>query len=187
MLDNTVAGGITAGDTPRASIIRECAEEASLSPQFVAPRIKQAGVVTYHYRTAAGWLQPEVQYVYDLRLPPPGSAGAEGDSEGTQPSTNPADGEVESFELLTLEKTVKRMCAGEFKPNCALCVLPFLPPWSRADSLPPTRVTASSSTSSCATDSLPPRATRASSRLRHGCASPWACPGRREWSRGDIS
>ncbi|TNY23020.1 NUDIX hydrolase domain-like protein [Rhodotorula diobovata] len=125
MLDNTVAGGITAGDTPRASIIRECAEEASLSPQFVAPRIKQAGVVTYHYRTAAGWLQPEVQYVYDLRLPPPGSAGAEGDSEGTQPSTNPADGEVESFELLTLEKTVKRMCAGEFKPNCALVLVDF--------------------------------------------------------------
>lgn len=119
MLDNTVAGGITAGDSPRKSIIRECAEEASLSPAFVASRIKQAGVLTYHYRTSAGFLQPEVQYVYDLRLPAPGSAHAD---EGTQPSTNPADGEVESFELLSLDETVRRMCDGEFKPNCALYV-----------------------------------------------------------------
>ncbi|GAA5911622.1 hypothetical protein JCM8208_005694 [Rhodotorula glutinis] len=122
MLDNTVAGGITAGDSPRMSIIRECAEEASLSPAFVASRIKQAGVLTYHYRTAAGFLQPEVQYVYDLRLPAPGSADA---AEGTQPSTNPADGEVESFELLSLDETVRRMCDGEFKPNCALVLIDF--------------------------------------------------------------
>ncbi|GAA5824043.1 hypothetical protein JCM3770_005135 [Rhodotorula araucariae] len=125
MLDNTVAGGITAGDTPRQSILRECAEEASLSPAFIAPRIRQAGVVTYHYRTAAGYLQPEVQYVYDLRLPAPGSAEAAAAGEGAQPSTNPADGEVESFELVTLEETVRRMVDGEFKPNCALVLIDF--------------------------------------------------------------
>ncbi|BGP47569.1 hypothetical protein JCM10450v2_003432 [Rhodotorula kratochvilovae] len=122
MLDNTVAGGITAGDHPRQSIIRECAEEASLSPAFVAPRIKQAGVVTYHYRTSAGYLQPEVQYVYDLRLPAPGAPDA---GEGSQPSTNPADGEVESFALLPLDEVVQRMVDGEFKPNCALVLVDF--------------------------------------------------------------
>ncbi|GAA6008301.1 uncharacterized protein JCM10292_005524 [Rhodotorula paludigena] len=122
-LDNTVAGGITAGDSPRQSIIRECAEEASLSPAFVAPRIKQAGVITYQYRTVDGFLQPEVQYVYDLRLPPPSQEGAA--EMGAVPTTNPADGEVESFELMSLEDVVEKMVAGEFKPNCALVLLDF--------------------------------------------------------------
>ncbi|GAA6024542.1 hypothetical protein JCM10207_008268 [Rhodosporidiobolus poonsookiae] len=119
MLDNTVAGGITAGDTPRYSIIRECAEEASLPPSYVAPRIKQAGVITYNYRTDAGHLQPEVQYIYDLPLPPPEQEGA------LKPTTNPDDGEVESFELLDLEVVVQKMVDGEFKPNCALVLIDF--------------------------------------------------------------
>ncbi|BGO98892.1 hypothetical protein NBRC10513v2_003294 [Rhodotorula toruloides] len=122
-LDNTVAGGITAGDMPRHSIIRECWEEASLDPAWVAPRLRQAGVVTYHYRTDWGWLQPEVQYVYDLELPDPDNL-ADGEHK-VIPTTNPADGEVESFELLSLEEVVQRMVAGEFKPNCALILLDF--------------------------------------------------------------
>ncbi|BGP07500.1 hypothetical protein JCM10049v2_003337 [Rhodotorula toruloides] len=122
-LDNTVAGGITAGDMPRHSIIRECWEEASLDPAWVAPRLRQAGVVTYHYRTDWGWLQPEVQYVYDLELPDPDNL-ADGEHK-VIPTTNPADGEVESFELLSLEEVVQRMVAGEFKPNCALVLLDF--------------------------------------------------------------
>jgi 8-oxo-dGTP pyrophosphatase MutT (NUDIX family) len=105
---------------PRHSIIRECWEEASLDPAWVAPRLRQAGVVTYHYRTDWGWLQPEVQYVYDLELPDPDNL-ADGEHK-VIPTTNPADGEVESFELLSLEEVVQRMVAGEFKPNCALCV-----------------------------------------------------------------
>ncbi|GAA5895233.1 hypothetical protein JCM6882_006623 [Rhodosporidiobolus microsporus] len=120
MLDNTVAGGITAGDTPRHSIIRECAEEASLPPSFVAPRIQAAGVLVYNYRTAEGYIQPEVQYVYDLKLPPP-----EQGEGAVKPTTNPEDGEVESFELLELEEVVKRMVDGEFKPNCALVLIDF--------------------------------------------------------------
>ncbi|GAA5990133.1 hypothetical protein JCM11641_001066 [Rhodosporidiobolus odoratus] len=119
-LDNTTAGGITAGDNPRYSIIRECAEEASLPPSYVAPRIKQAGVITYNYRTADGWLQPEVQYVYDLLLPPPEQEGA------IKPTTNPEDGEVESFDLMSIEEVVKKMVDGEFKPNCALVLIDFL-------------------------------------------------------------
>lgn len=121
MLDNTVAGGITAGDLPRMSILRECAEEASLDPEFVARRIRQTGSVTYNYRTKEGWLQPEVQYCFDLRLPDPESEKT-GDREGVVPTTNPADGEVESFALMTVEEVVERLLAGEFKPNCALCV-----------------------------------------------------------------
>ncbi|GAA5843517.1 hypothetical protein JCM11251_001642, partial [Rhodosporidiobolus azoricus] len=114
MLDNTVAGGITAGDSPRQSIIRECAEEASLPPAYVAPRILQTGVLVYNYRTNQGYLQPEVQYVYDLKL--------EGD---VKPTTNPEDGEVAGFELMEVEEVVRRMVAGEFKPNCALVLIDF--------------------------------------------------------------
>ncbi|GAA6024673.1 hypothetical protein JCM8202_000434 [Rhodotorula sphaerocarpa] len=124
MLDNTVAGGITAGDLPRMSILRECAEEASLDPEFVARRIRQTGSITYNYRTKEGWLQPEVQYCFDLRLPDPESEKT-GDREGVVPTTNPADGEVESFALMTVEEVVQRLLAGEFKPNCALVLLDF--------------------------------------------------------------
>ncbi|GAA5962149.1 hypothetical protein JCM3765_003875 [Sporobolomyces pararoseus] len=115
-LDNTVAGGITAGDLPRQSILREFSEEASLPPQIVSPLLRQTGVVTYIYRQTLGWLQPEVQYVYEIKLPTDGSI---------KPSTNPADGEVESFELMGLEEVVKRMVDGEFKANCALVLIDF--------------------------------------------------------------
>jgi 8-oxo-dGTP pyrophosphatase MutT (NUDIX family) len=111
-----VAGGITAGDLPRQSILREFSEEASLPPQIVSPLLRQAGVVTYCYRQTLGWLQPEVQYVYDIKLPSDGSI---------KPTTNPADGEVESFELMGLEEVVGKMVGGEFKANCALCVSLF--------------------------------------------------------------
>jgi 8-oxo-dGTP pyrophosphatase MutT (NUDIX family) len=124
-LDNTVAGGITSSQTPYESILRECAEEASLPPSYTSPRIKQTGVLCYHYRTTEGWIQPEVQWVYDLPM--------DGGSGGTRPTTNPEDGEVESFELMELGEVVERMVAGEFKPNCALYVLLSspIPPSSR--------------------------------------------------------
>lgn len=118
MLDNTVAGGITAGDLPRKSIIRECAEEASLDPLFVAQRVRQTNVITYNSRTAEGWLSPEVQYCYDLELPDPETDT--GAREGVIPTTNAADGEVESFSLMTVDEVVQHMVDGHFKPNCAL-------------------------------------------------------------------
>lgn len=126
-LDNTVAGGISAGSTPYSSIVRECAEEASLPASFVENNIKMTSVVVYNYRTTGGWLQPEVQYVYDLEMPRP--SGMDGD-DVVKPKTNAADGEVESFQLMDVEEVVQRMCDGDFKPNCALVsrgVFFFLP------------------------------------------------------------
>lgn len=109
-LDNTVAGGISAGSTPYSTILREAIEEASLPPAFVASRIHGSSVLVYNYRTADGWLQPEVQYVYDLRM----DAG-----EGAvRPGVN--DGEVQEFMLMELDEVVERMVKGEFKPNCAI-------------------------------------------------------------------
>ncbi|GAA6064465.1 hypothetical protein JCM10212_002128, partial [Sporobolomyces blumeae] len=144
-LDNTVAGGITSGETPRSSILREFAEEASLSPDVISPLLRQVGVVTYctKTKTGGGWLSPEVQYVYDAKLPSPTPLGSNDDEEkddgddevevkegrkdvGIVPTTNPDDGEVESFELMGVDEVVERMWNGEFKPNCALVMIDFL-------------------------------------------------------------
>lgn len=119
MLDNTVAGGIPRGYTAYDSMVKECMEEASLPEHVVTPHIKPAGAVSYFYQTKKGWLQPEVEYVYDLLVP----AGQE-DSVDFTPK--PFDGEAESFDLLPMDVVREKMLAGEFKPNCALVMLDFM-------------------------------------------------------------
>ncbi|KAI0265392.1 NUDIX hydrolase domain-like protein [Gloeopeniophorella convolvens] len=114
MLDNSVAGGIPGGTTVLDTIVKEAAEEASLAPELVRARAQPVGAVSYFYRTAAGWLQPEVEYVYDMRLAP-------GEAE-----LAPMDGEVESFKLMPLDEVVAAVRAGEFKPNCALVIIDFM-------------------------------------------------------------
>lgn len=119
MLDNTVAGGIATGESAFESLVRECAEEASLPEELVRSSAKAVGTVTYfHIRDhrAGGetrLLQPECQFVYDLELP-----------AGTEPK--PSDDEVEGFELMTVEDTKAAMRNGDFKPNCALVLIDFL-------------------------------------------------------------
>lgn len=112
-LDNTVAGGITSGDSPYVSMVRECWEEAGLPSELVRSRLRQAGVITYVYRTPAGYLQPEVEYVYDLPLP-------------AEVKPKPIDGEAEDFQLWDVGEVREKMARGEFKPNCALVVVDFL-------------------------------------------------------------
>lgn len=61
-LDNSAAGGITAGDLPYESMVRECGEEAGLDEEIVKSSMKQTGVISYFHRTSeAGWVQPEVE------------------------------------------------------------------------------------------------------------------------------
>ncbi|BFZ62625.1 hypothetical protein YB2330_003726 [Saitoella coloradoensis] len=118
MLDNTVAGGISYPMTPYDTLVKEAEEEASLPAELVKKNAKAAGVSTYFYISCSkqggegGWLQPEVQYIYDMVIP-----------EGTVPKPN--DNEVESFELLTVEEVKKALATGEFKPNCALVMIDF--------------------------------------------------------------
>ncbi|KAH9020616.1 NUDIX hydrolase domain-like protein [Lactarius hengduanensis] len=113
-LDNSVAGGIPGGTTAFDSIVKEAAEEASLDPELVRERVRAVGAVAYYYQTKAGWLQPEVEYVYDMRVEP------------GEVQLAPMDGEVESFELLPLDEVVARMHAEEFKPNCAVVLIDFM-------------------------------------------------------------
>ena len=102
MLDNSVAGGITGGMSAFASIVKEAGEEASLDPELVRKRARGVGALSYFYQTQAGWLQPKVDFVYDMRLEPGETRLA------------PMDGEVESFEV----RFVYCFCACELYVMC---------------------------------------------------------------------
>ena len=118
MLDNTVAGGISTGEEPFESLVREAAEEASLPEDLVRKRAKAVGTVTYFYVRderaggETGLLQPECQYVYDLEV-------------GEDVVPKPGDNEVEKFHLWTVEEIQVALGNGDFKPNCALVMLDF--------------------------------------------------------------
>lgn len=118
LLDNTVAGGMCTGEMPFECIVREAMEEASLPEAIVRDAIVSRGCVTYsHVRDAraggeTGLIQPEVEYVYDIKL----------DSE-TIPK--PGDNEVEEFKLLSIAEVQAALARGEFKPNCANIMIDF--------------------------------------------------------------
>ncbi|KIJ63574.1 hypothetical protein HYDPIDRAFT_92194 [Hydnomerulius pinastri MD-312] len=117
-LDNSVAGGIPSGMSIFESIVKESMEEASIEENIVRTYAKCVGSVSYYFRTASGRLQPEVEYVYDLKVP----SGV--DPAPFQP--RPLDGEVESFDLLPLDTVISKMRQGLFKANCAMVLIDFL-------------------------------------------------------------
>lgn len=115
MLDNTVAGGISSGMSVLDTVIKESMEEASI-PEEIARQAKPVGCVSYFYIRSskaggeAGLFQPEVEYVYDLKL-----------GEETVPV--PLDGEVEEFYLWDVEKVKEELALGNFKPNCGVVLI----------------------------------------------------------------
>ena len=121
MLDNSVAGGLPAGELPPdACLARECMEEASLGPE-VSKLARAAGCLTYFYVSGAGsageagLMQPECQFVYDLDL-----------TGRDAVVLRPHDDEVEGFELMSIEEVERELALGHFKPNCGLVMLDFL-------------------------------------------------------------
>lgn len=131
MLDNTVAGGVKAEESPQECIIHESDEEASLPEDFVSKHVRAAGAVTYVTQTGSGGGQDtqtevggydrglcvsDVIYVYDLEVP------AEL-AETVVP--RPQDDEVEQFYLWDVETVKQAMRNGEFKPNCAVVMIDF--------------------------------------------------------------
>lgn len=121
MLDNSVAGGISNGLSPYETIIKEADEEASV-PEAIARRlVKSVSAISYMYvdgtvEKGAGWIQPEVQYIYDLALI--------GDAATLK--LRPNDGESEDFELMEMDKVKDEMLSGNFKPNCAAVIIDFM-------------------------------------------------------------
>lgn len=65
------------------------AEEANLPPTFVRKRARPTGVISYIYRNKYGWLQPEVEYLYDLEMPAPVEPpAASTSSSSSEPAEN---------------------------------------------------------------------------------------------------
>ncbi|EGG03027.1 uncharacterized protein MELLADRAFT_38255 [Melampsora larici-populina 98AG31] len=116
MLDNTVGGGITAGESARETIIRECFEEASLSEEVVLKGLRSTGLISYAHKNSDGWVsvRPEVQYLYDLEL-----------SSNIIPKSN--DGESIDYTLMSFDQLKISLldCSHEWKPNCALVLIDF--------------------------------------------------------------
>ena len=107
-LDNVVAGGIPAGLAPDECLVKEAAEEASLSP-ILAATARPVGRVSYVMANAEG-LRRDVLHCYDLDIP-----------EGVQPIPN--DDEVERFELwpaARLLEAVRATATVKFNVNLVL-------------------------------------------------------------------
>ncbi|KAG8167982.1 hypothetical protein KVR01_003671 [Diaporthe batatas] len=115
-LDNTVAGGITNGDSPLQTILAEAEEEAALSPDFVTENIKTTSILTYYNQCPAaegGHLRPRVLHTYELELPP-------------DLLPRPRDGEVDEFLLMDAEELREAIMAGEMTDDAAIVWLDFL-------------------------------------------------------------
>lgn len=118
MLDNSVAGGLSLGEKVLDCVVREADEEASLPEELVRLNAKACGTVSYFLVRdkdaggESGLLQPECQYVYDLKV-------------GPHVILRPKDNEVDEFYLWTVPEVQRALALGEFKPNCALVMLDF--------------------------------------------------------------
>lgn len=99
LLDNLAAGGLTAGESPITTALRELAEEAGL--HLAEPsRLRSAGGIRTQRLEPQGW-HDEQLLVYALHL-----------SADETPIN--ADGEVQEFILLSPGDVVSRMQAGQF-------------------------------------------------------------------------
>ncbi len=95
MLDNFVAGGLTAGLSLHECAIKELEEEAGLEDKEATKKLKQVDAVSYAY-----WgkdkksVRMEGEFVFDIKLP-----------KDFVPSNN--DGEVECFYLMNVKQVIK--------------------------------------------------------------------------------
>ncbi|KAI0219601.1 Nudix hydrolase 20, chloroplastic [Lamellibrachia satsuma] len=105
------AGGLASGLTVMQCAWKECQEEASV-PDELLKKLKPGGCISYFYEDERG-LFPECQFVMDLEVP-----------EDFTPVN--ADGETESFQLVSVAELKQLIIGGGFKFNCALCALDFL-------------------------------------------------------------
>lgn len=108
-LDHIVAGGVSAGLMPEATLVKEAAEEAAI-PADLARRAVRVGKIAYAMERPEG-LRRDVLYCYDLVLP-----------EDFRPHA--ADGEVESFALWPLPRVLATVRdTTEFKFNVNLVLI----------------------------------------------------------------
>lgn len=111
-LDNIAAGGLSYGEIPRETAIREAMEEANI-PEALTHTLRYEGPFNYlaEYNKT---VRNECIFVFDLALP-----------EQFSPMIN--DGEVEAFYCLSPIEIEEALLNGEqFKPNSGIVTLHFL-------------------------------------------------------------
>ncbi|KAH6721986.1 thiamine pyrophosphokinase-related protein [Leptodontidium sp. MPI-SDFR-AT-0119] len=113
MLDSSVAGGVPVGVEPFECLVKEAAEEASLSEDLTRQNAKSVGCVSEFCAKDDGQLEPSVKYVYDMEI-----------EEGVQP--RPADSEVQEFRLTPVDEVKKNILGGMYKPMSAMVIIDFL-------------------------------------------------------------
>ena len=112
LLDNLVAGGLPWHISMHDNLLKECMEEAGMSPEL-AVLAQPVGTVSYLAESLTG-IKPDTLYCYDIELP-----------QDFVPVCT--DGEVESFELKPVETVMDIVRqTEEFKPNCNLVIIDFL-------------------------------------------------------------
>jgi hypothetical protein len=115
MLDHVVAGALPFGINIKENVIKECAEEASLSEE-IARTALPVGACSYNHVDSTGHLKRDAMFCFDLELP-----------EGVHPV--PMDGEVESFQLRDVRWVLDKILGNDplevYKPNCILVVIDF--------------------------------------------------------------
>lgn len=111
-LDHLVAGGVPAGYTPFAALIKEAEEEAGLA-EILAAQAQLVGTFRYNMERPEG-LRRDLIYAYDLELP-----------ESFVPQA--MDGEVESFLLWPLAQVKEALLiTSSFKFNVILVLVDLL-------------------------------------------------------------
>lgn len=111
-LDHIVAGGQPHALSCQENVIKECWEEAGI-PASLAEKAIPVGAVSYVALQAAG-IKRDVLFCYDLELP-------------LDFIPVPQDGEVESFEKMSIEKVARLISdTEEFKDNCNLVLIDFM-------------------------------------------------------------
>lgn len=110
-LDNMVAGGLPVGLGLMENVVKEAAEEASVS-EDLAQQAQPTGVITYMMSTAKG-LRRDMLFVYDLKLP-----------NSFKPEN--ADGEISGFVRWPARQALRVVDeTEEFKFNVNLVLIDF--------------------------------------------------------------
>ena len=112
MLDQLVAGGLTAKSTPLQTMLKECYEEAGISDEFLAD-INAAGSICFWNKPDPQKIQAATNYVYDLLLP-------------TNFIPKNIDKEVDSFYLMSTGQVLRELKQGKFKPDASIVLIDFL-------------------------------------------------------------